>query len=145
DDLDTTELHYVQLPINHIVIDLDITNDEGEKDLRLNLEKVIELGLPDTYMETSKSGNGIHLHYIYEGEPGKLSNIIEEDVEIKVFKGNSSLRRKLTVCNNMDIVHISTGLPEKEDTINMYEDIKVINWNEKKMRTAIKGNLNRKY
>src|SRR5699024_5325503 len=33
DDLDTTELHYVQLPINHIFIDLDITNDEGEKDL----------------------------------------------------------------------------------------------------------------
>lgn len=143
-DIDTSELHYVMLPLNHIVIDLDITNEKGEKDLVLNLEKVKELGLPETYMETSKSGQGIHLHYIYEGEPNKLNNLIEEDVEIKVFKGKSSLRRKLTLCNDKEIASIVTGLPMKEED-RVYKDIEMISWDEKKMRNLIKGNLQRKY
>ena len=145
EEIDTTELHYVRLPLNHIVIDLDIKNEEGNKDLKLNLEKVIELGLPDTYMETSKSGEGIHLHYIFDGDPNTLKDIIEENVEIKVFKGRSSLRRKLTLCNESEIATISTGLPKKEEEVQVYEDIEIINWNERKMRTAIKGNLQRKY
>lgn len=144
-DIDTSELHYVMLPLNHIVIDLDITNEEGEKDLVLNLEKVKELGLPDTYMETSKSGQGVHLHYIYEGEPNKLDSLIEEDVEIKVFKGKSSLRRKLTLCNDKEIVSIMTGLPEKEEDDRVYSDIEMLSWDEKKMRNMIKGNLQKKY
>lgn len=144
-DIDTSELHYVMLPLNHIVIDLDITNEEGEKDLLLNLEKVKELGLPDTYMETSKSGQGVHLHYIYEGEPNKLDSLIEEDVEIKVFKGKSSLRRKLTLCNDKEIVSIMTGLPEKEEDGRVYSDIEMLSWDEKKMRNMIKGNLQKKY
>ena len=145
DDLDTSELHYVQLPLNHIVIDLDIKNEEGEKDLYLNLKKVRELGLPETYMETSKSGQGIHLHYIYDGEPNKLDSLIEEDAEIKVFKGNSSLRRKLYLCNDKEMRTISTGLPEKEEEETVYKDIEMISWNEKKMRTMVKGNLEKKY
>ena len=143
-DIDTSELHYVMLPLNHIVIDLDITNDEGKKDLILNLEKVKELGLPETYMETSKSGQGVHLHYIYEGEPNKLDSLIEEDVEVKVFKGKSSLRRKLTLCNDREIASIVTGLPIKEED-RVYKDIEMISWDEKKMRNLIKGNLQRKY
>lgn len=145
DDLDTSELHYVQLPLNHIVIDLDIKNEEGEKDLYLNLKKVRELGLPETYMETSKSGQGIHLHYIYDGEPNKLDSLIEEDAEIKVFKGNSSLRRKLYLCNDKEMRTISTGLPEKEEEETVYKDIEMISWNEKKMRIMVKGNLEKKY
>lgn len=144
-DIDTSELHYVMLPLNHIVIDLDITDENGEKDLELNLRKVKELGLPDTYMETSKSGQGLHLHYIYEGEPNKLDSLIEEDVEVKVFKGKSSLRRKLTLCNEKPIASIMTGLPEKEEDNKMFEDVKMIAWDEKKMRNLIKGNLQRKY
>ena len=144
-DIDTSELHYVMLPINHIVIDLDITDENGEKDLALNLEKVIELGLPDTYMETSKSGQGVHLHYIYNGDPKELDKLIEEDVEIKVFKGKSSLRRKLTICNKKEIATIMTGLPKKEEGSQMYSDIELISWNEKKMRALVKGNLERKY
>ena len=143
-DIDTSELHYVMLPLDHIVIDLDITDENGEKDLELNLRKVKELGLPDTYMETSKSGQGLHLHYIYKGEPNKLDSLIEEDVEIKVFKGKSSLRRKLTLCNDKEIVSIMTGLPEKEED-RVYSDIEMITWNEKKMRNLIKGNLQKKY
>lgn len=144
-DIDTKEIHYVQIPHNHIVIDLDIKNEQGDKDLYLNLKKVKELGLPLTYMETSKSGEGIHLHYIYEGKAEDLDNIIEEDVEIKVMKGNSSLRRKLVYCNNTPIARIATGLPEKEEEDIMYKDIKMISWNEQKMRTAIKGNMEYKY
>lgn len=143
-DIDTSELHYVMLPINHIVIDLDIVNEQGEKDLYLNLKKVKELGLPDTYTEVSKSGKGVHLHYIYEGEPEKLDSLIEEDVEIKVFKGKSSLRRKLTLCNDKDIATIMTGLPHKEED-KMFKDIEMISWDEKKMRNMIKGNLGKKY
>src|SRR5690625_2751936 len=143
-DIDTSELHYVMLPLDHIVIDLDITDEKGEKDLELNLQKVKELGLPDTYMETSKSGQGLHLHYIYKAEPNKLDSLIEEDVEIKVFKGKSSLRRKLTLCNDKEIVSIMTELPEKEED-RVYSDIEMITWNEKKMRNLIKGNLQKKY
>lgn len=144
EDLDTSELHYVMLPLDHIVIDLDITDENGDKNLILNLEKVKELGLPDTYMETSKSGQGIHLHYIYEGEPNRLKDLIEEDVEVKVFKGKSSLRRKLTLCNDKEIASIATGLPMKEED-RVYKDIEMISWDEKKMRTLVKGNLEKKY
>ena len=37
-DLDTTRSHFVKLPIQYIVIDFDLKNDEGEKDLAKNLE-----------------------------------------------------------------------------------------------------------
>lgn len=142
-DIDTGELHYVQVPENHIVIDLDIENDKGEKDLLLNLKE--SKNFPDTYTEISRSGNGIHKHYIYDGDVSRLEPIYGEGIEVKVYKGKSSLRRKLTKCNNLEIATISTGLPEKEDTVEMYKDIEIISWNEHKMRTAIKGNLEKKY
>lgn len=142
-DIDTRELHYVRVPENHIVIDFDLKNEEGEKDLSLNLKAAQKF--PDTYTELSKSGNGVHLHYIYDGEVGKLAPVYDEDIEVKVYKGNASLRRKLSLCNDKPIAHISTGLPEKEETINMWKDIEVIQWNENKMRTAIKSNLEKKY
>lgn len=142
-DIDTSQLHYVRVPENHIVVDFDLKNDQGEKDLKLNIEA--SKNFPDTYAEVSKSGNGLHLHYIYDGDVGKLAPIYSEDIEVKVYRGGSSLRRQLTLCTDNPIRTISSGLPEKEETINMYKDIEIIHWTESKMRTAIKGNLEKKY
>ena len=91
-DLDTSKLHYVKLPENHIVIDFDIKDDSGNKSLEKNLEAASKW--PPTYAEVSKGGQGLHLHYIYNGDPTELSRIYDEDIEIKVFTGKSSLRRK---------------------------------------------------
>lgn len=130
-DIDTSKLHYVKVPENHIVIDFDI-KENGEKSLEKNLTEASKW--PKTYTELSKSGSGVHLHYIYNGDPTKLSRIYDENIEIKVFTGNSSLRRKLTKCNNLPIATISSGLPLKgEKMIN-----KDVVLNEKGLRTTIK-------
>lgn len=111
-DLDTSRLHYVKVPENHIVIDFDIPDENGNKCLARNLEEASKW--PATYAELSKSGQGIHLHYIYSGDPTKLSKVYDDHIEVKVFTGKSSLRRKLTKCNNLPIATISSGLPLKE-------------------------------
>ena len=84
----------------------------------------------------------MHLHYIYNGDVSALSRIYDENIEIKVFTGKSSLRRKLTKCNDLPIATISSGLPLKGED-------KVINWDgiksEKALRTMIKRNLNKEY
>ncbi len=55
----------------------------------------------------------------------KLANHYSKDVEIKVFTGDASLRRKLTLCNDIPIATISSGLPLKEvDTVINWEGIK---------------------
>lgn len=110
-DLDTSKLHYVRVPENHIVIDFDIPDDHGEKSLERNLEEAAKW--PETYAELSKSGKGIHLHYIYDGDPTKLADTQAPHVEIKVFTGNSSLRRMLTLCTQAEIRHLGSGLPLK--------------------------------
>lgn len=137
-DLDTSKLHYLKVPENHIVIDFDITDENGEKSFEKNLEEASKW--PATYSELSKSGGGIHLHYIYNGDATKLSRVFAEHIEIKVFTGNSSLRRKLTKCNDHDISVISSGLPMKgEGKVINFETIA----NEKALRTIIKRNLNK--
>ena len=114
-DIDVTKMHYVmpqdQYP-NLICIDFDIRGANGEKSLMANLKAASNF--PPTYAETSKSGQGLHLYYIYDGDVDMLSAIFDVNVEVKTFKGNSSLRRKLTLCNNHDISTISSGLPLKE-------------------------------
>lgn len=142
-EITTTDLHFVRVPINHIVLDFDLKNEEGEKDLSLSLKAAKKF--PDTYTELSKSGKGVHLHYIYEGDVEKLASEYDKDIEIKVYKGKSSLRRKLSLCNDRGIKRISTGLPEKEEALEMYDDIKVIHWNENKLRSGVKGCLTKKY
>ena len=142
-DLDTSRLHYVRIPLNHIVIDFDIKNSDGEKDLDMNLEAIQKF--PPTYTELSKSGKGVHLHYLYDGDVTKLASLYEDDIEIKIFTGKQSLRRQLTQFNELPIAKITTGLPTKEETGKVYKDVEIISWNEKKMRTAIKGNLMKKY
>lgn len=110
--LDTRKLHYVMPPIDHIVIDFDLKNENGEKDFLKNVEAASKF--PPTYAEVSKGGSGIHLHYVYDGDPSELSFSYANGIEIKVFSGNSSLRRKLSRCNGLDISHIRSGLPLKE-------------------------------
>lgn len=121
-DIDTSELHYVKLPENHIVIDFDIPDESGNKSLERNIEAASKW--PKTYAELSKSGSGIHLHYIYAGDPKKLSNLYSDHIEIKVFTGNSSLRRKLTKCNDIPIATISSGLPLKGEKMVSLDRIK---------------------
>lgn len=137
-DINTKELHYVKVPENLIVIDFDIKEKDGKKSLSENLKEASKW--PKTYTELSKSGKGIHLHYFYSGNLEKVSRIFSDDIEIKIFTGNSSLRRKLTKCNDIPIATINSGLPMKGET-------KMINFsglkNEKSLRTLIKQNLNK--
>lgn len=137
-DVDTSELHYVQVPENHIVIDFDIPDSSGNKSFALNLAEANKW--PKTYAELSKSGQGIHLHYIYTGDPKKLSRIYDDHIEVKVFTGKSSLRRKLTKCNDISVASISSGLPLKGDSkLVNFKEIK----SEKLLRTVIKKALNK--
>ena len=136
--LDTAKLHYVKLPENHIVIDFDIPDDQGNKSFERNLVEASKW--PVTYAEVSKSGCGIHLHYIYSGDVTRLSRIYDDHIEIKVFTGNSSLRRKLSKCNNLPIATISSGLPLKGE--NNVVNAKVVQ-SEKGLRLQIKRNLNK--
>ena len=137
-EIDTSKVHYVKVPENHIVIDFDIPDENGNKSFEKNVEEASKW--PATYAELSKSGQGIHLHYIYTGDPTKLSRVYDDHIEVKVFTGNSSLRRKLTKCNNLPIASISSGLPLKgDDKVINFEGLK----NEKAIRTAIKRNLNK--
>lgn len=139
-DLDTSQLHYVRVPENHIVIDFDIPGDDGKKNYDKNFEAASKW--PSTYAELSKSGQGIHLHYIYTGDVTKLSRVYDDHIEVKVFTGKSPLRRKLTKCNTLPIASISSGLPLRgEDKLINFEGIK----NEKMLRTLIKRHLNKEY
>lgn len=137
-DLDTSKTHYVKPSENHIVIDFDLLDEKGEKSYERNLKEASKW--PPTYAELSKSGGGIHLHYIYAGDVEKLSRVYDDHIEIKTFTGKSSLRRKLTKCNDLSIATISSGLPLKGDK-------KMVNFDsvksEKTLRTMIKKNLNK--
>ncbi len=137
-ELDTSQLHYVKVPENHIVIDFDIPDENGNKDFEKNVKEASKW--PATYAELSKSGAGVHLHYIYTGDVSKLSRIYDDHIEVKVFTGKSSLRRKLSKCNDLPIATISSGLPLKgEDRMVNFEAVK----SEKGLRTLIKRNLNK--
>ena len=111
-DIDTRKVHYVKVPDHHIVIDFDLKGPRGGKDLDRNLE---EASLwPPTYAEVSKSGGGVHLHYIFEGDVSKLDSNFAEGIEVKVYSGGASLRRKLTKCNSLPVATLNSGLPIKE-------------------------------
>lgn len=137
-DLDTSKEHFVLPPGAHIVADFDIPDENGEKSLERNLAEASKW--PKTYAELSRSGQGIHLHYIYTGDPGELSRLFADHIEIKVFTGKSSLRRKLTKCNDIPIATISSGLPvRKEKKVVDFDAVK----SEKSLRALIKRNLNK--
>ncbi len=134
-DLDTTELHFVKVPENHIVIDFDLKDENGNKALDRNLEAASNW--PPTYAEYSKGGNGVHLHYIYEGDVSQLSSIYSDGIEIKTLLGDASLRRRLTKCNAWPIAKINSGLPLKEKRMLDEQKMK----SEKSMRDLIARNL----
>lgn len=117
--LDTRKLHYMLTPWNLITVDFDIPDETGKKNFELNKKAVFKYGLPPTYAELSKSGQGIHLEYYYDGDPQTLSTTLGDHVEVKVRTGESSLRRMLTKCNGLPIAHISGGLPLKESNKKM--------------------------
>ena len=136
-DLDTSQVHFVRPPENHIVIDFDLKGDDGQKSVEKNLEAAAKW--PITYAEFSKSGAGIHLHYIYEGDVSRLSRIFADGIEIKVFSGNASLRRKFTKCNNSPLATLNSGLPLKGEKMIDVNSVQ----SEKKLRDIIKRNLNK--
>lgn len=134
-EIDTSELHFVKVPENHIVIDFDLKGEDGEKSLERNLEAASVW--PATYAELSKGGAGVHLHYIYEGDVTQLSSAYSDGIEVKTLLGDSSLRRRLTKCNAVPIATINSGLPLKEKKML---DAKTIQ-SEKGLRALIARNL----
>lgn len=136
-NINTKKLHYVKPPAEHIVVDFDLKDDGGKKSIDLNLEEASKW--PTTYAEFSKSGAGIHLHYIYDGDVKKLSRIYSEGIEIKVFTGNASLRRKLSKCNNLPIATINSGLPLKGEKMINFDAVQ----SEKGLRNLIIRNINK--
>ena len=139
-DIDTSKLHYVVGPENHIFIDFDIRDESGKKCFQKNLEEASKW--PPTYAELSKGGEGIHLHYIYTGDPSKLSLVYDENIEVKTCTGKSSIRRRLSKCNDLPIATISSGLPLKgEDKLVNFEAVK----SEKALRARIKRCLNKEH
>ena len=133
--LDTNSEHYVKVPENLIVIDFDLRDATGDKSLERNLEAASSW--PPTYAELSKSGAGVHLHYYYDGDVTGLSREYADGIEVKVYVGNSSLRRRLSSCNSVPIARLNGGLPLKEKKVINQETVK----SEKGLRDLIARNL----
>lgn len=136
-DIDTTKEHYVKPPENHIVIDFDLADRDGNKSAERNLAAASTW--PATYAEYSKSGAGVHLHYIWDGDASELSRVYDEGIEIKVFTGDSSLRRRLSKCNAVPIATINSGLPLKEKKVINADSVK----SEQGLRSLIERNLHK--
>ena len=137
-DIDTQELHFVKVPEKHVVIDFDLKETNGQvAALERNLEAASQW--PPTYAELSKSGSGVHLHYNYEGDPSELASVYSEGIEIKVFTGDASLRRRLTMCNAVPIQTITSGLPLKPKKEKMLKAKTITS--EKGLRELIERNL----
>jgi hypothetical protein len=139
-DLDTKQLHYVKVPENLVVIDFDKKDAEGSKSLELNLEAASPW--PATYGELSQGGNGVHLHYFYDGDVQELSSVHSLGVEVKTLLGDASLRRRVSRCNAIPIATLSAGtLPLREKP--MLDD-KTIQ-DERHLRNLIKKAVNKDF
>ena len=138
-DISTNELHYVLTPkdTTYIFIDFDIRDENGNKSLEKNLEAASKF--PKTYAEVSQGGQGLHLHYIYDGDRSELSSIYSDGIEVKTCIGDSPIRRRLSLCNNLPVAHIATGLPLKE--VKKVEDFRIKN--EQHLRSMIRKCLNK--
>ena len=136
-DIDTSLLHYVRVPEKHVVIDFDLKDDKDETSLERNLEAASRW--PPTYAELSQSGKGVHLHYDYVGDPTQLALVYSEGIEIKVYTGDASLRRRLTRCNTVPIASIGSGLPLKQKKEKMLKAKTITS--EKGLRELIERNL----
>lgn len=136
-DIDSRKTHYVKVPENHVVIDFDLKDQNGTKALERNLEAASQW--PPTYAEISKSGSGIHLHYVYTGDVGDLASQYAEGIEVKVYRGDASLRRKVSRCNAVPVAEISSGLPLKDKKEKMLKGETIAS--EAGLRKLIKRNL----
>lgn len=138
-DIDVYKVHFLLPPKNLICIDFDLKDSDGNKCFEKNLEAASKW--PATYAELSKGGQGIHLYYFYHGDVEKLQRIYDEDIEIKVFTGKSSLRRKESKFNELPITDINSGLPTTKGAKKMvnFEGMK----NEKAIRTLIQNCLDK--
>ena len=135
-DLDTHRLHYVKPPENHIVIDFDLKDDNGDKSAEKNIEAASKW--PTTYAEHSQGGSGIHLHYIYTGgDPKELSRVYSDGIEIKVFTGDASLRRRFSKTNGAPIAEIKMGLPTKDKKVLDFKGVQ----DENHLRKLVMQNL----
>lgn len=109
-DIDRNAEHFVRLPDVYIAIDFDLKDPEtGAKDLGRNLKAAS--AWPPTYAEVSRSGQGLHLIYKYDG-PETLSEYAP-GIEIKRFHGKASLRRRYSLSNDHVISNYEGILPMK--------------------------------
>jgi energy-coupling factor transporter ATP-binding protein EcfA2 len=139
-DITTSKTHFVKVPENHIVIDFDLKEQNGHNALERNLEAAS--AWPATYAEISQSGRGVHLHYEYQGDVSTLSSTYSDGIEVKVFTGDASLRRRLSKCNAVPISQISSGLPLKQKKEKMLKAKTITS--EKGLRDLIERNLKKK-
>lgn len=131
-DIDTSTEHYVKVPTQHIVIDFDLKDEHGNKSLARNVEAASTW--PPTYAEVSRGGGGLHLHYDYDGDVSRLGpGDPDGRYEIKTLLGGGSLRRRLSLCNDIPVAKISAGLPLKEEKVLAPTQMKT----EKGLRAAI--------
>lgn len=133
-NIDTNKTHYMRPPLSLICIDFDLKDKDGNKSAALNLNAAAKF--PKTYAELSKGGGGLHLYYYYDGDPTLLSRVYDDEIEIKVFTGKSSIRRRVSKCNDVPIATINSGLPLKEESKKMV-NTEVVQ-TEKGLRTTIK-------
>ncbi len=136
-DIDSSRLHYVRVPEKHIVIDFDLKDPNGKTSLERNLEAASRW--PATYAELSKSGKGVHLHYDYSGDVSELASVYSEGIEIKVYTGDASLRRRVSRCNSIPVSTLNGGLPLKQKKEKMLKAKTITS--EKGLRELIERNL----
>jgi len=140
-DLDTSSLHFVRVPQNHVVIDFDLKGDDGAKSLEKNLAEAAKW--PATYAELSKGGAGVHLHYNYAGDVTQLKSVFDDGIEVKTLLGDASLRRKLSKCNNLPVATINSGLPLKETTKKVLTENSI--QSERGLREMLARNLRKEF
>lgn len=139
-DIDTSKTHYILGPEQLIFLDFDL-KEAGQKSLAKNL--LAASSFPKTYSELSNGGNGLHLYYWYDGDPLKLESEYGKEIEIKVRKGKSPIRRRVIKCNNLPIAHISTGLPLRKEKIKVYNKKAVSS--EIRLRSLITRAMNKEF
>lgn len=151
-DIDTTKEHYV-FPNDHKMIVIDFDTEGATPEDTLIVNKALAKEWPETYCEASRSRTKLHLHYIYDGDVNEIKSgyikDLEKDgykVEIKVFPKDklSSLRRKLSLCNDIPIAHLDVGYLELKEKKDKVFDIDHL-MNEKELRAFIHACLNKKH
>lgn len=139
-DLDTSLEHFTKVPMPLIIIDFDLKDDDGRKSLDRNLAAASHW--PPTYAEVSRGGGGLHLQYYYDGDVERLAaGDPDGGYEVKVLLGGASLRRRVSLCNNIPVAHISSGLPLKEEKVLSPKQL----GSERGLREQIAKCLNKEY